>query len=112
MLFGSERILKPGGILWLTTHGMWPHHPTPKDNYRWTLEGLEKILGSRFNIINTRPIMGSPAYAIMIYLNLMWEATRLLNHYQCVILNQFSKSKKWGKSGKRKNRINNKYVYV
>ena len=34
------RVLKPCGKLFITTHGLWPYHPTPTDYYRWTREGL------------------------------------------------------------------------
>jgi SAM-dependent methyltransferase len=36
----AYRLLKPGGKLFLTTHGVWPYHPTPGDYHRWTREGL------------------------------------------------------------------------
>ena len=34
------RMLKPGGRLLLTTHGIWEDHPCPLDLYRWTGQGL------------------------------------------------------------------------
>jgi SAM-dependent methyltransferase len=34
------RTLKSGGTLFLTTHGVWPYHPTPGDYHRWTVPGL------------------------------------------------------------------------
>ena len=36
----SLRVLKPGGRMFLTTHGVWPYHPTPGDFHRWTEAGL------------------------------------------------------------------------
>lgn len=36
----AYRVLKPGGKLFLTTHGIWPYHPTPGDYHRWTISGL------------------------------------------------------------------------
>ena len=38
------RILKPGGILVLTTHGMFEEHGCPHDYYRWTSRGLETLV--------------------------------------------------------------------
>jgi len=38
------RILKPGGHLILTTHGMFLEHGCPNDFFRWTGYGLEKIV--------------------------------------------------------------------
>lgn len=34
------RVLVPKGKLFLTTHGIWPYHPTPGDYHRWTVDGL------------------------------------------------------------------------
>lgn len=42
----AYRILKPGGKLFLTTHGLWPYHPTPDDYHRWTSSGLIKTIES------------------------------------------------------------------
>ena len=35
------RLLKPGGKLFLTTHGTWPDHGSPYDFRRWTPDGLK-----------------------------------------------------------------------
>jgi len=40
----AYRMLKPGGRLFLTTHGTWPYHPTPLDLHRWTRAGLLREL--------------------------------------------------------------------
>lgn len=34
------RLLKPGGHLVLTTHGLWRYHRDPIDLWRWTGDGL------------------------------------------------------------------------
>jgi SAM-dependent methyltransferase len=34
------RVLRPGGSLLLSTHGIWPYHPDPTDFWRWTRDGL------------------------------------------------------------------------
>jgi len=36
----ATRVLKPGGRVFLTTHGPWPYHPTPTHYHRWTKAGL------------------------------------------------------------------------
>ncbi len=36
----ARRVLKPGGILLLSTHGTWLYHPHPEDHRRWTRTGL------------------------------------------------------------------------
>jgi SAM-dependent methyltransferase len=38
-----RRVLKPGGVALVTTHGVWPYHPVPNDYWRWTHEGLRKL---------------------------------------------------------------------
>jgi len=57
------RVLKPNGLLLLSTHGNWPVHGAPHDYWRWTPYGLKKLL-TDFCIheINT---CGSPAASII-----------------------------------------------
>lgn len=35
------RVLKPDGLLLLSTHGNWPVHESPHDYWRWTEHGLK-----------------------------------------------------------------------
>jgi SAM-dependent methyltransferase len=44
VLTEARRILRPGGTLLLSTHGIWSHHPDPHDLWRWTEEGLVRIV--------------------------------------------------------------------
>lgn len=37
-----HRVIKKGGFIILSTHGIWFKH-TPQDNWRWTDSGLEKM---------------------------------------------------------------------
>jgi SAM-dependent methyltransferase len=39
-----RRLLKPGGQLLVTTHGMFEEHGCPFDFTRWTVVGLEKLV--------------------------------------------------------------------
>jgi SAM-dependent methyltransferase len=45
-LYLSEctRVLRPGGSLVLTTHGIMYIHRDPQDYWRWTCDGLEKVV--------------------------------------------------------------------
>ena len=40
-----RRLLKPGGKLLISTHGVWLYHPHPDDFRRWTHTGLVRQLG-------------------------------------------------------------------
>jgi SAM-dependent methyltransferase len=40
----SFRLLKNGGVLLVTTHGIWEEHGVPYDFQRWTEEGLKRDL--------------------------------------------------------------------
>lgn len=42
-----HRVLAPGGILILSTHGIWTNHG---DNWRWTDSGLKKLFSSHFQV--------------------------------------------------------------
>ncbi len=41
-----RRLLKDGGRLLLSTHGVWLYHPHPTDLRRWTRDGLVRDIGS------------------------------------------------------------------
>jgi|SRR5579862_2699718 len=39
-----RRVLAPGGLALISTHGVWPYHPMPGDYWRWTHEGLRALV--------------------------------------------------------------------
>lgn len=56
------RVLKPGGILFLSTHGTWQYHAAPYDFYRWTSVGIKHLLRKfNFEILEFIPILGQLA---------------------------------------------------
>lgn len=64
----SWRVLQPGGLLMLSTHGVWGYHPDPTDYWRWTSQGLPKIIEmSGFQMVEFQGIMGSAAYGLQIF---------------------------------------------
>lgn len=64
-----RRLLKPDGVLLLSTHGNWLYHPHPEDHRRWTRTGLVEDLGSRgFEIIDLEPIVGPLATTTLLRL--------------------------------------------
>jgi SAM-dependent methyltransferase len=40
----AKRVLRPGGGLVLTTHGIMYFHPDPVDYWRWTADGLRALI--------------------------------------------------------------------
>jgi SAM-dependent methyltransferase len=44
VLAEAHRVLRPGGTLLLSTHGVWVHHPDPTDLWRWTEQGLVTLI--------------------------------------------------------------------
>ena len=63
----SNRILDKNGLLILTTHGYWIFHPDPNDFWRWTSQGLKKIINeSGFEIIYFKGILGRSAMGIQL----------------------------------------------
>lgn len=59
------RLLKPGSLLILSTHGYWKYHPDPQDYWRWTSEGLKKtVMECSFEIVDFVGLMGLGATSL------------------------------------------------
>jgi SAM-dependent methyltransferase len=57
----SFRLLRPGGKLFLTTHGSWEDHGCPYDFRRWTADGLKYDLEKvGFTILNVKKLTTGP----------------------------------------------------
>ena len=55
----SARVLRPGGRMLLSTHGIMPWHPDPIDLWRWTSEGLQREISQHgFEIERFEGVMG------------------------------------------------------
>jgi SAM-dependent methyltransferase len=63
-----SRVLKPGGYLLLSTHGVYPHHPDPADYWRWTQQGFEALFEDvpRLDLVELLPLTGSAATLAML----------------------------------------------
>jgi SAM-dependent methyltransferase len=69
-LYLSEcaRVLPEGGLLILSTHGVWRYHPDPVDLWRWTSEGLKRsVTRAGFSVVSFRGILGPSAYGLQIW---------------------------------------------
>jgi SAM-dependent methyltransferase len=62
----TRRVLRSGGRLFLSTHGVWPYHPHPTDYWRWTRDGLRVILeDAGFTIDRMAALCGPAAWIAM-----------------------------------------------
>lgn len=62
------RVLKPGGTLILSTHGVWVYHPSPLDLWRWTADGLRATVEQqRFEVEDIRGVMGLLPMSIQLF---------------------------------------------
>jgi SAM-dependent methyltransferase len=65
----ARRLLRDGGWLLLSTHGVWPYHPHPTDFRRWTRDGLVRELEGRgFAVEKVQPVCGPLAWSSQVRL--------------------------------------------
>lgn len=61
------RVLRPGGRLLLSTHGIFIYHPDPIDWWRWTCAGLEHVVEEAgFEVVRFEGIIGLLATGIQL----------------------------------------------
>ena len=64
----AKRVLRKGGKLLLSTHGVWRYHPDPTDYWRWTGDGLRKVIeGNGFSVTNFEGVIGPAATGIQLF---------------------------------------------
>lgn len=63
-----HRVVRPGGLVLLSTHGVYPFHPNPDDLWRWTHEGLERLFltNGQWTSVTVRPGAGTAATVAML----------------------------------------------
>jgi 2-polyprenyl-3-methyl-5-hydroxy-6-metoxy-1,4-benzoquinol methylase len=67
-----RRILKPNGLLLLSTHGFWTYHGYPDDFHRWTFHGLQReITDAGFSVQKLHPVVGLLAYTTHVHCQLV-----------------------------------------
>jgi SAM-dependent methyltransferase len=85
-----HRILKPGGHLIISTHGMFEEHGCPYDFHRWTSRGLEELVtDSGFTVLESLKVTTELRAAIQmahyLVLHLQWR-DRPLVHYPLAVV--------------------------
>jgi SAM-dependent methyltransferase len=61
------RVLRPGGQLLLSTHGIFVYHPDPVDLWRWTGEGLRTAVErAGFEVLACQGVIGLAATALQL----------------------------------------------
>jgi SAM-dependent methyltransferase len=63
-----ERVLRPGGKLLLSTHGIMVYHRDPVDYWRWTGEGLQRIVAQAgLRVVSFEGVMGLAATGLQLF---------------------------------------------
>ena len=64
----AHRLLRPSGTLLLSTHGYWMYHPDPTDFWRWTRDGLVRVVESTgFRVQSVRGVMNLAASGLQLF---------------------------------------------
>jgi SAM-dependent methyltransferase len=62
------RVLRPGGRMLLSTHGIMVYHPDPDDYWRWTCAGLQRaVRDAGFEVVRFEGIMGLAASGLQLF---------------------------------------------
>jgi len=77
-----HRVVRPGGRVLLSTHGVYPFHPNPDDLWRWTHQGLERLFltNAEWTSVTVRPGAGTAATLGMInahFVDLLFKRLRI-----------------------------------
>jgi SAM-dependent methyltransferase len=85
------RVLRPRGVLLLSTHGVWQYHPDPTDFWRWTLDGLRRELAmAGFASIREEGVLSAVTSAAQLWQDATLERLpRPLRGLYCVVLQSF-----------------------
>ena len=68
-----RRVVRPGGRVLCSTHGVYPYHPNPDDLWRWTHTGLEHLFrdNGAWSSVVVRPGAGTAATVAMLAAHLV-----------------------------------------
>jgi len=82
------RVLRPGGRLLLSTHGLMVYHPDPVDYWRWTCSGLRRAVEQAgFDVVRFEGIMGLGASGLQLVQDAAYHRVpRRLRPTLCLIM--------------------------
>lgn len=82
------RVLRPGGRMLLSTHGIFGYHPDPVDLWRWTNAGLQRIVSDAgFEIERFEGIIGLAATGLQLFQDgLYWDLPRWVQPIFALVL--------------------------
>jgi len=67
------RVIRPGGQLVLSTHGIMIYHRDPVDYWRWTGEGLQKaVADAGFEVARFEGLMGLAPSGLQLFQDATW----------------------------------------
>lgn len=74
------RVLRPGGKLLLSTHGIMVYHPDPDDFWRWTGAGLQRQVElAGFRVLRRSGVLGLASTGLQLFQDaLYWRLPRWL----------------------------------
>lgn len=81
------RLLKTGGILFLSTHGTWQYHAAPYDFNRWTSIGLKKLMEKfQFEVLESIPVLGQLALTSQLRLSFYNSFANMIGVFGKILL--------------------------
>jgi SAM-dependent methyltransferase len=82
------RVLRPGGKVLLSTHGLMYYHPDPEDYWRWTSAGLRRLLEDQgFAVLESRGLLGLVAASLqLIQDRTCWQVPRRVRRPYVVVM--------------------------
>ena len=87
------RVLRPGGRLLLSTHGLMVYHPDPVDYWRWTCAGLRRAVeDAGLEIVRFEGIMGLTATGLQFVQDAWyWRLPGPLRHLYALVIQSLIK---------------------
>lgn len=81
------RVLRPGGRLLLSTHGLMVYHPDPVDYWRWTCAGLRRSVGlAGLHVVRFEGIMGLTATGLQLVQDAWYWRLGPLRHALALVM--------------------------